>query len=416
MLFVFMLVLPFANKTNAAENLQQLIDEAPINSVLTLKAKTYAGPVLINKPLTIIGVEGTVIESKTTGISIEKTADVKLENITFKTVQQPIFANEVIGLTLSKLTFSLQDEGVELRKMNQLVIEHNYMTGLKEAHFSKKPNGYEIYESKGIQIDNVKVQNVQDGLYFERIENIKVTNTISESGRYGLHFMYGSEVTLQYNTVSNNVTGLMLMIINQLDVSYNTVLRQLALNSNGLYLYDVQQATIQQNDFFENTVATVWNRVSDTTFEHNLFQSNGTVFEAEKSPAVEVRNNIFNGNILVARSDKAGFILENNMYDDYDGYDFDGNGIGDTPHQTYTSFGQWMVRKPVYQYFIESPSVVLLNKMDHETETTDTALLVDPLPKIATLNTNLQREIVWWQLILGFSSIVLISFGWRKLQ
>ena len=416
LLFVFALAFPFAQKTNAANNLQQLIDDTPNDGVLQLEATTYTGPATVTKPITIIGQDGTVIISDKIGLSILNTVNVTLQQLKFETTLQPIQANNVTNLTVERMAFNLLEEGIELKNIDQLILHSNRVIGLKEAHFSRKPNGYEIYESSNITVDDVTVENVQDGMYFERSKEIAVTNTHAENGRYGLHFMYGDNITLQHNTVINNVTGLMLMIINNLEVTNNEIVRQLALNSNGMYIYDVANGRIQHNVFRENTVATVWNRVTDTLFENNEFQSNGTVIESERSPEVKMTDNVFQGNILVARSDKQGFVLQSNTYDDYDGYDFNKDGIGDTPHQTYTSFGQWMVRKPVYQYFIESPSVVLLNKMDNETETTDDILLVDPLPQIAVPNSMPQLQIAWWQLFIGLAGVSMITFGWRKLR
>ena len=59
--------------------------------------------------------------------------------------------------------------------------------------------------------------------------------------------------------------------------------------------------------------------------------------------------------------------LIENYYDDYSGIDLNDDGIGDESYVALQSFGQWMVGKPVYQYYVESPSVVLLNEIDKQT-------------------------------------------------
>ena len=107
------------------------------------------------------------------------------------------------------------------------------------------------------------------------------------------------------------------------------------------------------------------------------------------------------------RTDQAGVQLSHNFYDDYSGRDYDGDGIGDTTHITMNSFGQWMVRKPVYQYFIESPSVVTLNLMDTEVVDEDSAIQIDESPVVMEKRTNLSLSLNGWQ--FGGSLVVLLA-------
>ena len=413
-LMLFIIVLP--KDVLATPNLQQLIDETPANKELHLEAITYSGPVAITKPITIIGQKGTVITSASTGVSVKDVTDMSLQQLSFNTEGAPLTIDNVKNLELHLLDFSINTEGVKIQNSTHISLANILVEGFSKKHFSTKPNGIEILQSQNINVSNVVVRNVQDAIYFERVENIDVYNTAADAGRYGLHFMYGKQITLKNNNVTNNVTGLMLMIVDGLQVENNTIKRQLMLNSNGLYLYDVQNSNISKNEFIENTVATVWNDVRTTTFEQNTFQSNSTVIEAEKSPTVVVRHNNFVGNILAARSDDKAFILHNNSFDDYIGYDFNEDGIGDTPHQTYTSFGQWMVRKPVYQYFMEAPSVVLLNKMDEQSAVTDSTLLQDEKPEMTTSTNYFTFNINWLQLLIGFMSIMIVTIIWRILR
>ena len=414
--FLMLLIIVLSQDVLAAPNLQQLIDATPANKELHLEAITYSGPVKITKPITIIGQKGTVITSASTGVSVKDATNISLQQLSFNTEGAPLTIDNVKNLELHLLDFSITTEGVKIQNSTHISLANILVEGFSQKHFSTKPNGIEMLQSQNINVSNVVVRNVQDAIYFERVENVDVHKTAADAGRYGLHFMYGKQISLKNNIVTNNVTGLMLMIVDGLQVENNTIKRQLMLNSNGLYLYDVQNSNISKNEFIENTVATVWNDVRTTSFEQNTFQSNSTVIEAEKSPTVEVRHNNFVGNILAARSDDEAFILHNNTFDDYSGYDFNEDGIGDTPHQTYTSFGQWMVRKPVYQYFMEAPSVVLLNKMDEQSAVTDSTLLQDEKPEMTTPTNYFAFNINWLQLLIGFMSIMIVTIIWRILR
>ena len=103
-----------------------------------------------------------------------------------------------------------------------------------------------------------------------------------------------------------------------------------------------------------------------------------------------MNNNEFHSNILAVRTDSAGVNLNHNFYDDYSGKDYDGDEIGDTEYIATNSFGQWMVRKPVYQYFMESPSVVTLNMMDTEVSGNNKLIIVDENPIVMKKPLNLE--------------------------
>ncbi len=411
LLFFF---IPFEQQSLAAENLQQLIDEASPNSTLQLQNKTYSGPITITKPLTIIGDERTKIQSKTTGITIQNTENVVLKSLQFKTKKEPIIVEESESVELKNLQLKIDEAAMQLKNVKNSTIADIQIEGIQDVHFSKKPNGINVFDSSNIHVERVSIDNIQDGIYFEQVENVNVSHTHVKGGRYGLHFMYGKQIELMNNTVQHNVTGFTIMVVTDVLVQNNVIEKQLALNSNGIYFYDIEGATVSNNVIKENTVGTVWNDVRDTTFTENIFQSNGTVIEGAKSPTVLVQNNQFLGNILTARSDKNGFMLQQNHYDDYTGYDFNNDGYGDTPYQSYTSFGQWMVRKPVYQYYVEAPSVVLLNTLDKQMPTSAKNILVDTSPVMQIEEQTTQREINWLQLIGGAAAIFLLLFIWRK--
>lgn len=408
--------LPFVSHSVAAESLQQLIDETKPHSTLYLKNKTYEGPVTITKPITIIGDEKTKILSESTGIKIEDTNNVTLQALHFETKRSPIYVEDSKEIVFSNLNLDIDEQGVEFYRVKNVTLSSLEIEGREAGHFSKKPNGISLFEGEQIIVKKLLAKNIQDGMYFERVENVDVQQSLVENGRYGLHFMYGANIQLQHNTVKNNVSGMTIMVVENASIAHNQIERQLQLNSNGMYLYDIENAQITNNVFKENTTATIWNQVKNTAFTHNRFQSNGTVIHSRSSPTVTVTENEFLGNILTARSDDIGFVLNRNHYDDYTGYDFNADGLGDTDYQSFTSFGQWMVRKPVYQYFVESPSVTLLNRLDQQLSDTQKMVLVDENPLMMTEQKEYNIQLNWLHLLGSMASLLVLFSVWRKLR
>ena len=143
---------------------------------------------------------------------------------------------------------------------------------------------------------------------------------------------------------------------------------------------------------------------------------NQTALESIRSDASNTaKQNQFIGNLVNVRSDQEGLTLQHNYYDDYSGIDLDDDGTGDEVYVALQSFGQWMVRKPVYQYFIESPSVVLLNTIDKQTNNTTKELLVDASPQTVVNKVkkiSLQLDVP--QLVIGIMLLVVCVFIYRR--
>mgnify|MGYP003450645882 CR=1 FL=1 len=68
----------------------------------------------------------------------------------------------------------------------------------------------------------------------------------------------------------------------------------------------------------------------------------------------------------------------------------------------------------VYQYYIEAPSVTLLNTLDKQLPTSAKNILVDKSPVMQLEDQTPQRDIHWLQLVGGVIAIFLLLFIWRK--
>ena len=398
----------------ASNELQTLIDQTPANSALYLENRTYTGPVEITKPIAIFGGDKTTITSETNGVTITSTNNVQLQSIHFAVNDIAVRMEDVSDSRLAHIQVQENNKGIQIYKSNNIQLQNIEIDG-RTGHFATKGNGISLFDSQYIEVSNSKIQNVHDGLYFENTDNVTAENNQIRGSRYGIHLMYADNIDIQHNQLSKNVTGIMTMMVNGMDILHNTISKHNQLNSNGLILFDVREVTVAHNELTENTVATVLQNAKATTLQENVFRINGTVIQVKKSPEAIVSNNKFFGNILAASSDTEGVHLSHNQYDDYSGKDYNGDGIGDTQYMAAKSFGQWMVRKPVYQYFVESPSVVLLNLMDNELKGKEQQILVDDQPVIMEENLGLKLKLHIPQLLIGLIGILFVILVRRKL-
>ena len=386
--------------------LQELIDETEPGGTLLLEGRVYRGSMSITKPIKIKGVEGTAINSLATALTIADTADVELENLMFQAEDVAIAASNIQNLTLTNITIEESMAGIQITDSENISLRNIDITG-REGHFSEKGHAVAVYDTKNVTATGSRIDGVMDGFYLESVDGVHLSDNRVENGRYAMHMMYSDHVELYDNELFNNMTGFMVMIAEDVRIADNTVAKNNSLNSLGVYAYDVVDVQFHDNELNENTTAMDIQNAREMVIEHNTFSTNGTVLQVKRSGELLVKDNEFHGNILTARTDQQGVKLQQNFYDDYDGKDYDGDGIGDTAYIATNSFGQWMARKPVYQYFMESPSVVTLNMMDTEVTDGNTLVITDEQPVVMKSSFALTLDIHMW-LLLG-SGLVLIG-------
>lgn len=397
-------------------DVQHAIDAAKPGEVVHIPAGRYHGNFIVTKPIMLQGEEGTelIAEKNEPVLRIENTANITVENINLSGKNKVIVASNVDGLELHKLQIKDVHSGVHIQRSKNVRIHEVNVTG-NVGHYSRKGNGLAVFKSENIMIENNTIEQVQDGIYVEDVKRIVVQRNKVTNSRYGTHFMYTSDAEALLNTYHHNVTGLMIMMTTDIHLESNTVENHVDFNGYGMLLYDVQQAKIKHNTIKNNRTGVALQKSSNVQIETNDFQMNQTALEGTKvSDDTKASNNNFTGNILTARSDKQGFKLESNYYDDYSGIDLEDNGLGDVPYVAVSSFGQWMVRQPVYQYFVESPSVILLTSLDQQINKTEKNMLVDYTPRLAAEGTKEKNKINVVQMLLGLSLILSSLWLWKR--
>ncbi|MFJ8461353.1 nitrous oxide reductase family maturation protein NosD [Lysinibacillus xylanilyticus] len=407
----------FISQTVYADfDVQHAIDAAKPGEVVHIPAGRYHGNFIVTKPIMLQGEEGTelIAEKNEPALRIENTANITVENINLSGKNKAIVASNVDGLELHKLQIKDVHSGVHIQRSKNVRIHEVNVTG-NVGHYSRKGNGLAVFKSENIMIENNTIEQVQDGIYVEDVKRIVVQRNEVTNSRYGTHFMYTSDAEALLNTYHHNVTGLMIMMTTDIHLESNTVENHVDFNGYGMLLYDVQQAKIKHNTIKNNRTGVALQKSSNVQIETNDFQMNQTALEGTKvSDDTKASNNNFTGNILTARSDKQGFKLESNYYDDYSGIDLEDNGHGDVPYVAVSSFGQWMVRQPVYQYFVESPSVILLTSLDQQINKTEKNMLVDHTPRLAAEGTKEKNKINIVQMLLGLSLILSSLWLWKR--
>lgn len=417
-LLLFAIVFLGITKGHAQQlDLQAQIEAAQEGSIIQLEKGVYEGNIVITKPIVLEGVEGTIIKSTTddSAITIDNTSNVSIRNISIETHGTGMTIRKANDIKLSNIQMENVDAGIKIYNTQHVLGSELTIEGNKQ-HYSKKGNGIAIYESRSIELLDNDIRSVQDGFYIEHVKDITIQENTVTNSRYGTHFMYSTEGTIRENTFTENVTALMVMMTANIQIEDNTASYQNDFNGTGITLYDTKAALLQHNKLAGNRVGISIQKSTDIQLINNTLHMNQTALESIRSDESNTAmTNQFIGNLVNVRSDKEGLTLQQNYYDDYSGIDLDDDGTGDEAYVALQSFGQWMVRKPVYQYFIESPSVVLLNTIDKQTNNTTKELLVDTSPQTAfNEENNIALQLDMLQLLIGILLVAVCVFIYRR--
>lgn len=420
--------------------LQPIIDQADAGAEIHLEPGRYSGPVVISKPLTLIGDDAVTIDNDQDqgAISIQ-TAGVKLKGFTIEhNGRQPTAAVQITGSNneVSDLKLRTHGAGLLLRDAATSVIRNNSIewAGTSTASSSQKGNGIDLYNSHNSRIEGNQIEGVLDGIYLENSRNVAVNDNRFIQTRYGIHCMYieGSSVT--NNTGEGNMTGAMIMGVKNTVVSGNTFRKQSSnVHSQGILLYDVHQSKIHRNTVEGNRVGMNIAESTDNEFDDNGLTRNFVGVQMVLAKGNTFKRNRFISNVIDASAmDSKDNVLKQNYWDSFQGLDLNQDGISELSYAINPFYEQLISRNAAYQLFFQSPGMVFLSELHSEGKsnwTTDESPQMSIVTKhtdvsgafgifgadVRNVETRSSLVMIIGLLLLGLSASTMIYMGvWRR--
>ncbi|MGC5325247.1 NosD domain-containing protein [Brevibacillus sp. SYSU BS000544] len=338
-----------------ASSLQEKINQAPPNATIPLEDEVYTGPIVINKPLKLVG----------KGID--------------RSVIQGVGTENVVTVTA-----------------NGVVIKNLTITGDASSLVQKRGNGIQLDHSSGNIIQGLKIMHVQDGIYFDQsFDNVIEENVVTGS-RYGFHLMSAGRSRFQKNEVNQSVTGAMVMETNQAVFEQNRFLKQRDTKGFGMLLFQCQECKVIDNVISDNTHGIGIDSIEASKISENNISSNsiGIDIFGPIENSVIIRNS-FIGNVqqaVVEDGIRSQVFQEQgvgNYWDDYVGFDVTGDQIGETGYSSQGLLFHWIEKAPALQIMFASPAQSFL---DTVAQSDDTVIDAYPLIKPPTIKQQDLRE------------------------
>ena len=374
-------------------DLAEAVRQASPGDVVEVKRGMYRVNLLIDKPLTLRGLDRPTLSGGNEGDTIRVTSpDVVIEGLIVRDSGDSL-KHQNAGIYLypgahraivrrCDLTYNLF--GLWIEKANDVLIEHNTITGKREYGSSQRGNGIQLYNTKGARIFHNNISFVRDALYVDVSHHAVFRGNRLHHSRYGTHYMNSYHNLWEDNDSYYNRGGLALMEVRDQVVRGN---RAWGNSDHGIMLRTLQDSVIEDNIVAGNSRGFFIYDVEYIKLNRNLVVDNVVgVHLAAGSTRNEVEGNDFISNreqvrYVGARDERWG-TKGGNHWSNYVGWDRDGDGRGDVPYEANDMVDRLTWRYPAIKLLLASPAVQALRLVGQQFPVLRVPSVVDPHPRM----------------------------------
>jgi len=349
--------------------IQNAIAAAQPGDIIEVQSGTYTGNLVLNKPLTLIGVDRPVIRGNGSGSVI--------------TVTQP---STIRGLVIEHSGGMLVDEdsGILLKSSNNR-IEHNelrdvlfgiYLFGSEHNQIvgnvirgrplpdlGERGSGIHIWNANDNTLINNTITDARDGMYLQNASHSTIRGNRISGLRYGLHYMFSDDNVFEDNIFDHNVAGAAIMYSRNIQFRRNAFVHNRGFSSFGILFQGTDECVTEDNIIADNEVGLFLEAHSHSVFRRNLVANNDVameVFSSAEADTFEANNFVDNLSPLqvVGKSTTTQWngMQSGNYWSEYDGYDLNADGIGDVPFKIQNVFEHMEGNYPRLRIYLLSPA------------------------------------------------------------
>ena len=377
--YFLIVVTPLTGFAAEYPSMQELVDAAEPNSILIPPPGTYAGPVTLDYPLTIdgqgkvtidAGGKGSVIYLDTDGVVIRNlhlTNTGESHNDIDAAVQVRGKFNVIKDNVIDNSLF-----GVDLQQSDFNIVRRNKISS-KDVELGVRGDSVRLWYSFNNKIEDNIIRNSRDMVVWYSADNTFARND-SRGGRYSLHFMYSRFNEVDSNHYEHNSVGIFLMYSDSVKVHDNYIAYANGASGMGIGFKETSDVDIYNNQILYCATGLyidvspfqpdMTNRIHDNVI---AFTNIGIDFLNDWTGNIFERNS-FKGNqtqISVAGGKTANRnVWKDNYWDDYEGFDLDKDGIGDTPYELYSYADRIWMDIPAARFLQGTPVMAVLDFLE----------------------------------------------------
>lgn len=393
-LLLFFLLSPLS--VLSQPSLQALVDATPSGGALRLAPGVYAGPVTLGRPIVLDGGGKAVIDGGGKGSVLRvNTGNAVVRGLVLRNTGSSHDQMDS-GIAIEGNGNRIEDNviedalfGIVLKQSMRNLVRHNRIRS-KPAELSMRGESVRLWNSIDNHIEGNDIADARDFTLMNSPNNYVYGNSIRGT-RYGMHLIFSPNCHIEGNRIDGSATGIVVLNSDYITIRKNVL--QHTANVGGACI-TIKNSTVVLSEgnqivhcatgiLSDSPVGSMSrlvfrnNRVAHSTTGVQLYgERGGHTFE----------NNRFEKNLVQVVVSGSGDALSNrwygNYWDDYQGFDLDHDGIGDTPHEEYAYADRIWIETPSARFFSNSPALELLDFLERLAPfSAPDRLLRDPKPR-----------------------------------
>jgi nitrous oxidase accessory protein len=280
--------------------------------------------------------------------------------------------------------------GIHLKRVNRSRVVGNRVTG-KPLEQGMRGDAIRLWYSRHNVVEGNRFTRARDLTFANSADNRIVGNRFDD-GRYGMHVIFSPRLLVENNRLSDTGTGIIVLYSPDLVLRGNHVAHALTAGGGGIVFKESHDALVENNEVLHCSVGLRVDAppesagtltVRNNRFAHNII---GLFFYGEEGGHRFIDNR-FENNLTTVGISAPGAGSANkwrgNYWDEYQGFDRNGDGIGDTPHEVYLFADRIWMETPLATFFRNSPVLEILDFLERLAPFSSPHLVLrDPAPRM----------------------------------
>lgn len=354
--------------------LQAVLDAARPGDTIRVGPGVYEGNLQLATRLSFIGEGGPVIRGTGTGSVVTVTADSCLIRGVIIEHCGGMLVDEDAGILVKSSRNRIEEcqlrdilFGIYFMKAEFNEVLGTRITGRREREVGERGSGIHIWNSRSNRFIGNVICDARDGFYIQNAGQTYIRDNEVYNLRYGLHYMYADSNVFLHNSFHDNVAGAAIMYSHGIVMRHNIFMHNRGFASFGILFQDCHDLTADSNIIADNVVGMFFEASTRNAFRSNLIARNDVALEIfQNSDGNVFTRNAFIDNlspIQIIGKRTGGRWSENgagNYWSGYDGYDLDGDRVGDVPMKIQDVFQYVIARNQNLRLYLYSPAAQAL--------------------------------------------------------
>ena len=375
--------------------------------VLILSDGAYPGPVTIDRPLTVTGPRGAVVDGQGQGTVMTIAApDVTLQGFSV-TGSGHVNKNLDAGVKILKgadrariegLYLTGNMHGIDVHGGLDALVRNNQIEGTQNPRMNERGNGIYVWNSPGTVVEGNTIRWGRDGIFSNASRKGTYRNNLFRDLRFAVHYMYTNDSEVSGNISVGNHLGFAIMFSDRVVVKNNLSLGD---REHGVMLNYANSADVSGNLVRGGTKKClfIYNAHKNLIFD-NRFQDCGIGIHFTAGS----ERNVLTGNAFLGNQEQVKYVgtrhIEwsfegrGNFWSDHPAYDLNGDGVADGVFRPNDLMDHILWSQPAAALLIGAPAVQLIRWSQSSFPATLPGGVLDSHPLMAPLEIPVPAEIL----------------------